>query len=153
MSEKQTNLRQRALDFLSRREHSQVELCQKLGRYSDDSHEITSIINELTANNWQSNRRFAEMLIHSKQSKHGNAHLRQLLRQHQIDESDFADLLPDEETEVDTAVAILEKKFRQPENDIKQRQKYNRFLLYRGFKQSTCHTAITRWQEEHTKEY
>lgn len=153
MNEKQANLYQKALDFLSRREHSQIELCQKLGRYSDDNHKITSIINELTANNWQSNRRFAEMLIRSKQSKHGNAHLRQLLRQHQIDESDFSDLLPDEDAEINTAVTVLEKKFRLPESNIKQRQKYNQFLLYRGFKQSTCHAAITRWQEEHTKEY
>ncbi len=56
-------LRSRALAMLTRREHSQAELRQKLGELGGESAIIEEILNELSSQNWQNDRRFTEVFI------------------------------------------------------------------------------------------
>ena len=59
------------------------------------------------------------------------------------------ELLPSPEDELDTAIAVLRKKFKQPAIDAKEKQKQFRFLAYRGFDMNTAQAAIKQaWTEE-----
>ena len=57
---------QRALDLLTRREHSRKELGRKLRAHGADSVEVEAAIEKLTAAGWQDDARFAELLVRSR---------------------------------------------------------------------------------------
>ena len=59
------------------------------------------------------------------------------------------ELLPTPEDELDTAITLLRKKFKQPAMEAKEKQKQFRFLAYRGFDMNTAQTAIKQaWAAE-----
>ena len=59
------------------------------------------------------------------------------------------EFLPDREDELQTAISVLHKKFKQEAQDLKEKQKQARFLAYRGFGADTIQTALkTAWNEE-----
>ena len=81
----------------------------------------------------------AEAYIHSKSRQHGSLRLKQALAQQGIDETLSREFMPDKARELQTAVAVLRKKFKQPAADLKDKQKQARFLAYRGFDMDTIH--------------
>lgn len=135
----------RALHYLSLREYSQQELRQKLCRLSDDASLIEQVLQELSAKHLQSDERYAEMYVMSYQSKYGTLRLMHGLKNKGISEEIIQQYLfqnQEKENELQRAVLVLQKKFRQPENQINMKQKYARFLAYRGFDSSVCYQAI-----------
>ena len=66
------SLRARALDLLSRGEYSRLQLAQKLAKYSEDEAEITALLDVVVERGWQSDERYAEVLIHRKSLRLGN---------------------------------------------------------------------------------
>ena len=58
-----------ALRLLAIREHSRLELKNKLRKRDYTEEEIQSVLCELQEKNLQSNERFAEAYIHSRQQK------------------------------------------------------------------------------------
>ncbi|ULJ61659.1 recombination regulator RecX [Wielerella bovis] len=145
----QKSLRARAMDIVSRREVSRLELQRKLAPYAEDADELESVLNEFAAQNWQSDERYVEAFINSKSRKHGAMRLRQELASKGVDEDLVCEYLPDEETERENAAHVLRKKFKQPAADYAEKQKQIRFLLYRGFDMDTIHAVMkTAWDEE-----
>ena len=71
------SLRARALDLLSRGEYSRLQLTQKLAKHSEDEAEISALLDDLAERGWQSDERYAEVLIHSKSQRLGNRRLQQ----------------------------------------------------------------------------
>ena len=69
----QVSLRQRALDYLSKREYSIAELAQKLSKvaqqYELDAEEIPEILVDFKKRNWVSDTRFTEQILHARKSK------------------------------------------------------------------------------------
>lgn len=63
------SIRQKALDLLSRREHSRRELFLKLRRYDFPAEEISLILNEIQNENLLSEDRFIENFIRSRRSR------------------------------------------------------------------------------------
>ena len=62
--------------------------------------------------------------------------------------------MPDKACELQTAVAVLRKKFKQPAADLKDKQKQVRFLAYRGFDMDTIHAALKNsWDGDDAFEY
>ena len=132
------SLKSRALDYLSRREMSRLELYRKLAPYAQNEEELNAVLDEFAARNWQSDTRFAEAYINSKSHKHGVLRLKQAL--------------PDAHTECLHAAEVLRKKFRQPARDYIEKQKQMRFLLYRGFDMNTAQTALKyAWAEDNNE--
>jgi SOS response regulatory protein OraA/RecX len=67
------SLRSKALAMLTRREHSQFELQTKLAELGADPTQISTIINELISQSWQSDRvlpKFLFALMHVKVKVH-----------------------------------------------------------------------------------
>ena len=117
------SLRARALDILSRREISRVELKRKLAPHAESEEELDRVLAEFAECNWQSDERFAEAFVHSKSSRYGSLRLKQSLAAKGIDADTAREFLPDADSELQTAIAVLRKKFKAPATDVKEKQK------------------------------
>ena len=145
----QKSLRARALDILSRREISRQQLYRKLAPYAEDPSELEAVVAEFAERNWQSDERYTEAYIHSKSAKHGTQRLKQALATQGIDESLIHEYLPDAQTEQANANQVLRKKHAAPPKDYAEKQKYLRFLVYRGFDFETANYAVKHaWDDE-----
>ena len=150
----QKDLYNKALNYLARREYSRSELQRKLAQYSDNADDIATVLNRLAENHLQSDARFSESFIHSKQAQYGNGRLLETLKQKGVDLSIANEFLPNQETQLATAVAIVHKKLGSPRRlSTKEQQKAYRFLLYRGFSADTVKTALKQWQAEENEEF
>lgn len=128
------SLKARAIDFLSRREHSRVELQRKLQRHTDDLDAIESLLDDLERERWLSDERFAHSLINRKAHKLGSRRIAQELRQNGVD-SDTVNLITESlrDTEFDRAFEVWDRKFGSAPADQKEYARQCRFILSRGF--------------------
>ncbi|MDO4697026.1 MAG: recombination regulator RecX [Neisseria sp.] len=147
----QKSLRSRALDILSRREVSRLELKRKLAPYAEaeNEEEIDKVLEEFADRNWQSDERYAEAYVYSKSRKYGSLRLLHDLSAKGVERELIQAHLPDREQELANACAVLRKKFPSPADNPKDKQKQARFLAYRGFSTDTAYRAMqTAWHEE-----
>ena len=73
------SLRQRALEYLGKREYSYAELGQKLKTYlaeDEDFEVITAILEDFKTRGWLSDKRFTEQIVHARQAKFGVAKIK-----------------------------------------------------------------------------
>src|SRR3546814_7537585 len=77
-----SSLKARAVGFLSRREHSRLELERKLAPYAADAAELERVLDQLEREQWLSNQRFAQALVNRRAQRQGVARIVQELRQH-----------------------------------------------------------------------
>ncbi|WP_448211458.1 regulatory protein RecX [Colwellia sp. MEBiC06753] len=131
----------RAIDLLSRREHSIKELSQKLQSKLFDQSDIEPVIEFLIDNDYLSNSRFAESVIRNKVSRgYGWQAIRQELKQKGVDSDIYTIAL--NELNVDwhlQAELAYQKRFGDSEiQDQKDKAKRLRFLQYRGFSIDEC---------------
>ncbi len=66
---KKLSLRARALNYLSRREISRVELARKLAPYAESQEELDNLLQEFSDRNWQSDERYTESFMASRSKK------------------------------------------------------------------------------------
>lgn len=127
-------LKARAIAYLSRREHSRLELQRKLAAYSDDAAQIEAVLDELKAQHWQSDERYAEAYARRQAPRQGTALILQSLRRQGIDDAlaqSVASRLAD--TESQRAREVWQRKFQQLPSDPREYARQYRFLAGRGF--------------------
>lgn len=136
---------QRALALLVRREHSRKELSRKLAERGIESEAVSAAVEKLTDDGWQSDARFAEMLVRTRVAhSQGPVRIRAELGSHGLD-SDA----------VETAMAAFEGDWRQIArhlalrrfgsdfgSDLAQRRKAADFLYRRGFDGETVRFVL-----------
>jgi regulatory protein len=125
----QVSLRQRALDYLAKREYSVAELAKKLNtvarQYELDAEVIPEILADFKKRNWVSDTRFTEQILHARKSKFGCARIANELREKGVsDELIF---------EAVNAKAVWRKKYNAPPSSREEWAKQARFLQSRGF--------------------
>ncbi|MEW5887108.1 MAG: recombination regulator RecX [Pseudomonadota bacterium] len=131
------SLKARALRALAQREHSRLELARKLQPHADATQPpaaLEALLDELQAQGWLSDARFAEAWSRNRAQRQGVARIRAELRQRgveagQVEQATAA--LAD--TEAERAQQVWQKKFGQPARDATERARQIRFLLGRGF--------------------
>ncbi|WP_167387565.1 recombination regulator RecX [Paraburkholderia susongensis] len=132
------SLKARALGYLSRREYSRAELARKLKPYVEETDSLDTVLDSLEAENWLSDSRFAESLMHRRSSRLGSTRILGELKQHALNpelvEEVGAQL---RETELARAQAVWRKKFGQLPSTPAERAKQARFLASRGFSGTT----------------
>lgn len=132
------SLKARALGYLSRREYSRAELARKLKPYVEETDSLDTVLDSLEAENWLSDSRFAESLVHRRASRLGTSRILGELKQHALNpalvEEASAQL---RETELARAQAVWRKKFGQLPQTPAERAKQARFLASRGFSGAT----------------
>ena len=139
----QLSLKGRALRFLSMREHSRLELGRKLAKYAEEGDDVEALLDFLEKNNWLSQERFAESLVHRKAGRFGNSRVMAELKSHGLDGEALAEIkasLADSETM--RASEVWQRKFGTVAADAAERAKQMRFLLQRGFSQRAAKVAM-----------
>jgi regulatory protein len=137
------SLKARALRYLSTREHSRLELARKLARYAEEGDDVEALLDFLEKNNWLSQERFAESLIHRKASRYGNSRVVAELQNHGVNGEALAELKSElSQTEEARAREVWRRKFGKVAVDAAERAKQMRFLLTRGFSQRATRAAM-----------
>lgn len=133
-------LRDRALAYLARREHSRFELGRKLDQAGFAPEEIAPVLDEFEQKNWLSDQRFAESYVADHQARYGAIKLAHELRQRGIDDAIIEGVLHNNlGEELERAREIWRKKFGSPPTTPAEKAKQMRFLQSRGF---SLHTII-----------
>ncbi|ADI30554.1 recombination regulator RecX [Methylotenera versatilis] len=134
MEFKPKSLRQRALDYLGKREYSYFELTQKLKPFAEESDDISVILDDFKKRGWLSDARFTEQLVHARQSKFGSARVANELREKGVADDLIADAVEEVKVnELDFAREVCRKKFKASPSSREDWAKQARFLQSRGF--------------------
>ncbi len=129
-------IRWAAMGLLARREHSQLELKQKLQkRFMDDGDLIDRIVIDLTNEALQSDERFSEAYTRMRYGKgYGPRRILAELRQKGIADELSVAVVSDEAYDwYESSLAAMNKKFSGRSLTPMDRAKVYRFLSYRGF--------------------
>jgi len=125
-----------AVRLLSRREHSALEIRDKLVKREFDDKEITQAIADLIEGDWLSDERFAEAYIRMRQIKgFGPIRISIELNERGVDESIVEACLNARDTLwAQSLVEQYKKKYKNKAvEDYSDKAKRIRFLQYRGF--------------------
>lgn len=122
----------KAIDYLSRREHSRLELKRKLRNKDFSSEEIDETLTKLTEKKYQSDERFAESYVrYRKQSGFGPLKIIAELRERGVAESIISTAVDMHSGEWhEQLINVWKKKFSDPN---KEKAKQGRFLFSRGY--------------------
>lgn len=137
------SIRWSAMGLLARREHAYRELRQKLlKRYPDDSTLVDVVLDQLQAENLQSDARFAEAYVAMRKRKgFGPQRIIQELRDKGVNgELANAEVFDEQNDWTEAAFTSWSRKFTRAaqgntQRDLKEKAKQLRFLQYRGFSQ------------------
>jgi len=136
--------RDRAIGLLARREHSRRELLDKLGQRGCDATLAETVVEQLAAENLQSDARFAGLYVQQRAARgHGELRLRSELAQRGIGgELIDAALAADGIDWFGAAERALEKKWRAGAPDDDPLGRGMRFLCGRGFSHEQAREAV-----------
>jgi regulatory protein len=130
-------LRQRALEYLGKREYSYAELGQKLKTYLEENEDfevITEILEDFKTRGWLSDARFTEQIVHARSHKFGSAKIANELREKGVSQELIETALEQvKENELDNAKEIWRKKFKAVPASRDEWARQARFLQSRGF--------------------
>jgi regulatory protein len=143
------SLRQRALEYLGKREYSAYELANKLKTYTGEADDIPALISEFKERGWLSDVRFTEQLVRVRKVKFGSVKIANELREKGISDELIAEAVSDvEEHELENATEVWRKKYNQPANDRNEWAKQARFLQNRGFSFDTIQAALKAAEDD-----
>jgi regulatory protein len=131
---KQQSLREQALAYLARREHSRHELSHKLRHAGHPQEDIGTLLDEFQARNWLSDQRFAESYVADHRARSGPLKLAFELRQRGVDEGLIEAVLAEtRDSELELAHEVWRKKFGTPPATVQEKGRQMRFMQSRGF--------------------
>jgi regulatory protein len=147
------SLRQRALEFLSKREYSAFELAQKLKVYADEEDDIAALIVDFKSRGWLSDARYAEQMVHARQTKFGVSRVAHELREKGVSEDLVAEAVAGlQVNEAERASEVWRKKFKAAPTSREEWAKQARFLQSRGFTFDVIKKILNRHSEDDSPE-
>ncbi|MES2901870.1 MAG: recombination regulator RecX [Pseudomonadota bacterium] len=139
----QLSLKARALRYLSMREHSRLELGRKLTRHAEEGEDVDALLDFLEKNNWLSQERFSESLVHRRAARFGNSRIVAELQSHGVNGDTLAELKAGlVDTETARAREVWQRKFGAVASGPEERVKQMRFLMQRGFSNKAARLAM-----------
>jgi regulatory protein len=138
------SLRERALRLLARREHSRAELARKIAAHAESAEQLEALLDDLTVRRLLSDERYAEMRMHARAARFGNARLAHELRIQGVAEEIVDAALTAEVDELTRARQVWSRKFgdRPQAQDAAGRARQMRFLMSRGFSGETVRSVM-----------
>jgi len=137
------NLRERALGYLARREHSRLELEKKLLPHAQGLTEISVLLDTMEQQGLLSAGRVVEQVVRVRRKRFGIQRIVYELREKGIDEHLIASIVPDlKKTELEAAQEVWRKRFATLPADAKDHGKQMRFLRGRGFATEVIHQVL-----------
>jgi regulatory protein len=136
--------RDTALRLLSRREHAAAELKYKLVRRGHDESTAADIVGQLAGAGWQSDARYAEMLVRNRiEQGYGPLRIRAELEAARLPDGEIRAALAAADVDWTAhAAAVHARKFRQPAQGPAEWQKQYRFLAARGFEPAQIRAVL-----------
>ena len=128
--------RDTALNLLTRREHSALELRHKLSQRGFSRDIITPVLEQLSEQDWLSDQRFAEVYSHSRADKgYGPLRIRSELRERGVSDKTIGEMLAQlDDFWMPKLIQLQRKRFGEQANvDFDARAKQTRFLRHRGY--------------------
>jgi len=142
-------LRQRALDYLGKREYSYVELAKKLKAFAEETDDIAAILDDFKARGWLSDARFTEQLVHARQTKFGSARVANELREKGVADELIASAVATVKTnELEHAREACRKKYKESPKSREDWARQARFLQSRGFGFDTIKKVLSNSTED-----
>ena len=142
-------MRQRALEYLAKREYSYAELGQKLKVYAEESDDVSALLEDFKKRGWLSDARFTEQLVHARKAKFGSARVANELREKGVDDSLIASAVEAiKHNEFENALLVWQKKFKAPPSSRDEWAKQARFLQSRGFGFDLIKKILNRQAED-----
>jgi regulatory protein len=142
------SLRERALRYLSQREHSRVELARKLAPHAESEDQLDQMLDTLMADGWLSESRFARSLVHRRAPRYGMHRIEAELDTHglalEADQALRAELLA---SEPDRAWSAWLRRFGTQPLGAHDSLRQRRFLMQRGFSADTIRAVLQRARE------
>ncbi|MFY3385395.1 recombination regulator RecX [Paracidovorax sp. MALMAid1276] len=142
------SLKGRALRLLSQREHSRTELQRKLAPHVQEGDNLAAVLDELQAQDFISDTRVVESVLHRRAGRLGAARIRQELQAKGLApeavQQAVAQLQP---SELERAREVWRRKFGAPAAGPQGRAKQMRFLLTRGFSADVVRRAVQGWED------
>lgn len=143
------SLRQRALEYLSKREYSSAELGQKLKAYADENDDIAALLEDFKTKGWLSDVRFTEQIVNARRAKFGSAKIAHELREKGVADHLIADAIEQvKDNELSNATEVWRKKFKSGPNNREEWGKQARFLQGRGFGFDVIKTILNAAETE-----
>ena len=144
-----SRLRSYAFAVLTRKEYSKAELIEKLATWAMHRDEVIALVEELAAQNYQSDQRVAEIMLSSQKRKgKGPNRIKMALKSKKVDTSLIVEELKETDW-VEQAYQLKLKKYgTEVATDPKLKAKQIRFLMYRGFEMDAIMKAISRKTED-----
>lgn len=143
------SLRQRALEYLSKREYSAAELAKKLKGYAEEADDIAALIADFKTRGCLSDARYAEQMVHARQAKFGIARVAHELREKGVDDALISEAIAGlQGNEVERAREIWRKKFKAAPTTREEWAKQARFLQSRGFTFEVIKQILNRQAED-----
>ena len=144
-------IRKKAMDYLSRREHSRYELYKKISTHNFNKDLINQELDLLIRDGLLSDERFVEAFIHSrKKNGKGPLKISAELQQRGADESLINKYIEEIENSewLDSAKQVVEKKLGNNQQlDYDNQLKMMKFLNNRGFTIEQVKTTIKKLQK------
>jgi len=145
-------IRKKAMDYLSRREHSRYELYHKLSRHNFEKALINKQLEKLIDENLLSDQRFVEAFVHSRmRSGKGPVKITAELLERGVDEQLIYNSTDevDESEWLEIAKTVLEKKLGNNQQlDYDNQLKLMKFLSNRGFTMDQIKTTVERFKTD-----
>lgn len=145
-------MKQRALEYLGKREYAYVELTHKLKPYaeSDDPRaEIKTLLDDFVERGWLSDARFTEQITHVRQRKFGGHRIAKELREKGVSDDLIAKALDSiKDNELGNAQSVWQKKYGQVAASREEWAKQARFMQSRGFDISVIKVVLANQNNE-----
>jgi regulatory protein len=128
------SLRAQAIRLLARREYARVELEQKLLAKGGEADEVRALLDELIAQGYLSDARYAQVAVARKSRSFGRRRIAETLRAKGVARTDIDTALKEAGIDDDAALrALWQRRFGRPPVDARDRARQVRFLQARGF--------------------
>jgi regulatory protein len=128
------SLKGRALQLLSRREHSRAELERKLAQHEEEPGQLQRALDELAARGFINEERVVESVLNRRAARFGAGRLKQELQAKGLDPERIASAMSElKSTELERCWEVWRKKFGAAPLDASERARQARFLAARGF--------------------
>ncbi|WP_260260913.1 recombination regulator RecX [Vibrio intestinalis] len=145
------SVKEAAIQLLSRRDHGQYELAQKLSLKGYEQEEVEQALDFCASHNYLDDVRYAKSQVRQHVYKgHGERRIRQELQQKRVSENDIETALAEEPQDwYELAKQTAYKKFKGAKaQDHKEYAKQVRFLQYRGFDFDQINYALSASDED-----
>ncbi|WP_434033174.1 recombination regulator RecX [Cupriavidus sp. a3] len=147
------SLKARAVGYLSRREHSRAELARKLAPHAESPEQLEQLLDALERENWLSNQRFADSLVHRRGARYGAARVMQEAKTHKLDSEQLGELQERlRATETERAREVWRKRFGVPPDTPEARARQIRFMVARGFSRAVVSKIIQGADEAYSED-